>query len=72
MPFFAASLPEHGGSSLPNYGKWNQGGIWDGSGIILTRNNEYEGTFNLNDNIAYENVLQEVAQKSEPQEKKYY
>ena len=50
-------MPKNGGNGLPNYGQWNQGSIWDGSGIYLTRSNDYEGTFNLSDNVAYDNGI---------------
>ena len=49
---------EHfGAGSVENYGKWNQNRIVDGSGVYITRNLDYEGTFNLNNNIAYDNGI---------------
>jgi len=57
MPFFTTAMPEHGGNHLDDYGAWNQGSIWDGSGIYLTRCNDYRGTFNLDNNIAYDNGI---------------
>ena len=57
MPFFKEQMPKNGGNGLPNYGQWNQGSIWDGSGIYLTRCNDYQGTFNLEENVAYDNGI---------------
>ena len=57
MPFFLATTLEHFGSGVKDYGMWNQSVIVDGSGVYITRNVDYEGTFDLNNNIAYDIIF---------------
>ena len=53
MPFFlTGNLPQFG-SHNKNYGDWNQDYIIDGQGVYITRNIDYEGTMNLENNIAF-------------------
>ena len=54
---FVTQVQDHGGSNVENYGLWNQNKIVDSSGVILTRNSAYEGTFILKDNIAFDNGI---------------
>ena len=54
MPFFLAGILEHFGSGVKDYGLWNQKVVVDGSGVYITRNVDYQGTFELNNNICYE------------------
>merc|ERR1712151_43625 len=42
---------------MGNYGDWNQGYIIDGSGVYITRNLGYEGTFDLSNNISFDNGI---------------
>lgn len=60
MPFFIQDALNHFGSGTDNYGEWNQGEIIDGSGVYITRNVDYEGTFKLNNNIAFDNGINGV------------
>ena len=57
LPFYQTEHVEHFGAGVENYGKYNQNRIVDGSGVYITRNVDYEGTFNLNNNIAYDNGI---------------
>ena len=58
LPFYQTESVEHfGAGSVENYGKHNQNRIVDGSGVYITRNVDYEGTFNLKNNIAYDNGI---------------
>ena len=57
MPFFMVTLPNHGGTNTDNYGAWDQGHIIDGSGVYITRNIDYTGTFKLFNNKAFENGI---------------
>ena len=57
LPFFLTSNPTHFGSGVENYGLWNQSVVVDGNGVYITRNLDYEGTFNLNDNISFDNGI---------------
>ena len=51
------NIPNHFGAGVEHYGEWNQNRIVDGSGIYLTRNLDYEGTFELRGNVAYDNGI---------------
>lgn len=57
MPFFIFNMPQYGGTNTSSYGDWNQGHIIDGSGVYITRNLAYEGTFKLINNIAFDNGI---------------
>ena len=57
MPYFKTYIPTGGAEVNSVYGAWNQDYIIDGPGVSLTRNQDYEGTFNLNNNIAYDNGI---------------
>ena len=57
MPFFIFTMPTGGGTDTSNYGEWNQGHIIDGSGVYITRNQNYEGKFELNSNTSFENGI---------------
>jgi hypothetical protein len=57
LPFFLQDSLAHFGSGIENYGQWNQAVVVDGSGVYITRNLDYEGTFELMDNIAYDNGI---------------
>lgn len=57
LPFFLTGSLAHFGSGVEHYGQWNQSVVVDGNGVYITRNLDYEGTFNLNDNVAYDNGI---------------
>ena len=57
LPFFKNSMPTGGGNNLSNYGAWNQDYIKDGSGVYLTRNQDYTGKMSITNNIAYDNGI---------------
>jgi len=57
MPFFKFKLPKYGGTNSSIYGDWNQGYIIDGSGVYITRNLAYEGTFDLSNNVSFDNGI---------------
>ena len=57
LPFFLTGSLAHFGSGVENYGLWNQSVVVDGNGVYITRNLDYEGTFNLNDNISFDNGI---------------
>lgn len=60
MPFFIKSSLAHFGSGTVGYGEWFMGEVIDGSGVYITRNVDYEGTFKLNNNKAYDNGINGV------------
>lgn len=60
MPFFLKSELAHFGSGVENYGLWNMAVVVDGSGVYITRNVDYPGTFILRDNIAFDNGINGV------------
>eukprot|EP01052_Picozoa_sp_SAG31_P009887 SAG31_NODE_530_length_14420_cov_4.259968_3_plen_286_part_00 len=43
--------------AVPGYSHWNQSYIIDGSGVYITRNQAYQGTFRLVSNIAFDNGI---------------
>lgn len=45
---------------MPDYGRWNQSVITDGSGIVFTRNNDYQGRVVIEDNLAFDNGINGV------------
>lgn len=57
LPFFLSSGIEHFGAGVENYGEYNQNKIVDGNGVYITRNLDYEGTFNLIKNISFNNGI---------------
>ena len=57
MPFFMTSMPTGGGEVVPKYGAWDQDFIIDGQGVYITRNQDYKGTMNLSNNIAFDNGI---------------
>jgi hypothetical protein len=57
MPFFIKSTLAHFGSGTHSYGEWNMGEVIDGSGVYITRNPDYEGSFKLNNNKSYDNGI---------------
>ena len=57
MPLYITVEPAHGGSGMPDYGKWNQTYIIDGQGICLTRQPDYKGTFTIQYNTAFDNGI---------------
>lgn len=57
LPFFLTQGLEHFGSGVENYGLWNMNSVVDGSGVYITRNLDFEGTFTLKDNIAFDNGI---------------
>ena len=57
MPFFMTSMPTGGGEVKKNYGGWNQDYIIDGQGVYITRNQDYKGTMNLNNNVSFDNGI---------------
>ena len=60
LPFFLTQDLAHFGAGVENYGEYNQPRIVDGSGVYITRNLDFEGTFNLKNNIAYDNGINGV------------
>jgi len=63
MPFYSASLdslPGQTGSAIGHYAGWDQDYIIDGSGVYISRNQEYEGTFILEGNTAFDNGINGV------------
>ena len=57
LPFFLTGSVSHFGSGVENYGQWNQFTVVDGSGVYITRNVDYEGTFELKNNISFDNGI---------------
>jgi len=59
IPFFSPDLSSiaHSGTGVPNYAEAEQDYIIDGSGVYLTRNYDYRGTFYLTNNVAYDNGI---------------
>ena len=59
MPFFFEDLTKLKGSheARPGYSKWNQTFIIDGSGVYITRNQDYRGTVYLSENTAFDNGI---------------
>ena len=57
LPFFLTQGLDHFGAGVENYGLWNMASVVDGSGVYITRNLDYEGTFTLKDNIAFDNGI---------------
>ena len=57
IPFFKTTYVAGGGAGLKKYGEWDQDYIADGSGVYITRNQDYKVVFNLNNNIAYDNGI---------------
>ena len=60
LPFFLTQNLAHFGAGVENYGQYNQPRIVDGSGVYITRNLDFEGTFNLKNNVAYDNGINGV------------
>ena len=62
LPFYTYDLSHVEGSveARANYSQWNQDYVIDGSGVYLTRNQNYQGTFLLLDNVAYDNGINGV------------
>lgn len=60
LPFFLTGTLSHFGSGVPNYGLYNMYSVVDGQGVYLTRNLDYEGTFEMLDNIAFDNGINGV------------
>lgn len=59
MPFFNDDLSSVSGSheAKAGYASFNASYIIDGSGIYITRNQDYQGVMNLSDNVAYDNGI---------------
>ena len=57
MPFFMTSLPAGGSEVVKGYGSWDADFILDGQGVYVTRSQDYEGTFNMNNNIVFDNGI---------------
>eukprot|EP00929_Paragymnodinium_shiwhaense_P006059 TRINITY_DN10887_c0_g2_i1.p1 TRINITY_DN10887_c0_g2~~TRINITY_DN10887_c0_g2_i1.p1 ORF type:complete len:587 (-),score=93.54 TRINITY_DN10887_c0_g2_i1:652-2310(-) len=59
MPFYLDDLAKvTGGSQVTKtYAKWNQSYIIDGSGLYLTRNQDYQGSIILDGNVAFDNGI---------------
>ena len=57
LPFFLMQGLDHFGAGVDNYGLWNMDSVVDGSGVYITRNLDYEGTFSLRNNVAFDNGI---------------
>ena len=57
MPYFKQKTSAGGTKNNGNYGGWDQDHIIDGSGVYITRNQGYTGTFKLQSNTAYDNGI---------------
>jgi hypothetical protein len=59
MPFFYEDLSSLAGAheAADGYSSFNQSYIIDGSGVYITRNQDYKGVMNLSYNIAYDNGI---------------
>lgn len=60
MPFFYyqdITNLEGAHAAADGYSEWNQRYIIDGSGVYITRNQNYEGTFHLTDNVCFDNGI---------------
>ena len=59
MPFFYEDLSSLSGSheAADGYSSFNQSYIIDGSGVYITRNQNYQGVMNLTGNIAFDNGI---------------
>lgn len=57
LPFFVMSYIEHFGSGTDDYGLAEMSSIVDGQGVYITRNTDFEGTFILSNNIAFDNGI---------------
>lgn len=62
MPFFYYDLStlEGSHSAREGYAAWNQSYIIDGSGVYITRNQNYQGLMNLSNNVAFDNGINGV------------
>ncbi|CAK0805760.1 unnamed protein product [Prorocentrum cordatum] len=63
MPFYSpslADLPGQTGSNIGHYASWNQDYIIDGSGVYISRNQDFEGTFSLEENTCFDNGINGV------------
>lgn len=60
LPFFLTGTLSHFGSGVENYGLYNMYSVVDGQGVYLTRNLDYEGSFKMIDNIAFDNGINGV------------